>query len=273
MRNVTNQGNGGKLVLAVLIWAWVAMAAPFFPTGGVTTIGLADGGGLAKRGFDCTNLTFGLTTEDCIYMSTIGIAGQGQNDLVNNGYVWLGNQGGPNVFSFSNRASVPIILLMWTMEYASDFGSMCLNVRKPMISMSLKPLEGVYVSAENGVTGAWSALYDHQTQLNQYGQVCNTWGEFTTGDYGVVDISREVHMGGNVMDAILSPTGCVTDFNRCVYVCKTGDTCGQPDTYALENCEAGSQNGAGTGSAGGQPSGGCFGFMNTNGARLDASFY
>ncbi len=129
------------------------------------------------------------------------------------------------------------------------------------------------MSAANRISGGWSALYDHKTVLNNFGQVWNTWGEFTTGDYGVVDISREVHMGGNIMDAIIQPTGCVSDFSRCVFVCKTGDSCGVRDTYDLLNCENGSQNGAGTGISDGQPSGGYYGFMDNNGAHVDASFY
>jgi len=205
-------------------------------------------------------------------MSQIGIAGMGQNSGGNNGRVWIGNDG-PATFTFHNRSPVGIILLTWDMYGSTDYQAMCLNVRTPRLSWSIPAGGSVTVSAANQISGGWSALYDHKTILNNVGQVWNTWGEFTTGDYGVVDISREVHMGGNPMDAVIQPTGCVSNFDRCVFVCTNGaDTCGAAGTYDLQNCDNGSQNGAGKGSFDGQPSGGCYGFMNNQG-HVEASFY
>jgi hypothetical protein len=186
-------------------------------------------------------------------MSQIGMAGQGQNARSNNGGIWVGT-GGANTFQFFNRASVAIILVLWDAP-AGDYQSSFMNVRKPKVSWSLAAGGSVTVSLANGVSGGWSALYNHKTTLSQYGQVYNTWGEFTTGNYATVDISREINMGGNTMDAKVS-TGCTSNMNTCAFVCKSGNTCGASGSYNLIGCTG---KNAASGTANGNPSGGCQG--------------
>lgn len=215
----------------------------------------------------CGSPVKGLSTDDCNYMSKIGMAGQGVNAQSSNGNVWVGNNG-PNTFTFINKSNpkVGIIVVLWD-QPAGDYQSSFMNVRKPKISYSVPYGGSVTVSIANGVSGGWTALYDHKTVLSQYGQIWNTWGEFTTGNYATVDISREIHMAGNNFNAKVS-TGCLTDLNTCAFVCKSGDTCGTSGSYNLINC-----SGANTavGWYDNNPSGGCQGW--SNGGHIDSTFF
>lgn len=216
--------------------------------------------GIEKRGFDCTRLNRGLSAEDCAYMSSIGMAGQGYNAWEPSRNIWIGSNG-PNRVTFVNTVNQPITIVVWDMP-PGDYQSSFMNVRRAQVTYSL-PRNGdsVTISINNGVTGGWAALNNRQTRLSQYGQIDNTWGEFTTGGYATVNISRLVNMRGNPMSVAVH-TGCVTDMNRCVFTCKNGNTCGESGSYNLDNCAAGSQPGAAAGIAWGNPSGGCQGWSN-----------
>lgn len=201
-------------------------------------------------------------------MSQIGMAGQGTNARTSSGHsIWLGSSG-PNLFKFYNKASpaVPIILILWD-NPAGDYQSSFMNVRTPKISYSIPAGGVVTISLTNGVSGGWTALYNHKTTLSQYGQIYNTWGEFTTGNSATVDISREIHMAGNSIDAKVT-TGCTANMNTCAFVCKSGDTCGTSGSYNLVGCTG---KNAAYGTYNGNPSGGCQGW--SNGGQIDASFY
>ncbi|TGO47314.1 hypothetical protein BOTNAR_0532g00070 [Botryotinia narcissicola] len=234
----------------------LALAAPAVP-GEVT---------LEKRGFPCDSPVAGLTAADCKHMSTIGMAGMGTNAKAANGAVWIGSQG-PNTFVFKNSAAALVTVIIWT-QAAGDYQSSFMNARKPQVSYSLGAGQSVTVSMANGVSGGWAGLYNQKTTLSQYGQVFNTWGEFTTGAYATVDVSREVNMGGNAMT--IQVGSCTSSMSKCVFTCKSGNTCGNAGTYSLINCAAGSQTGATYGFASGQPSGGCHGF--NNGGKVSFTF-
>jgi hypothetical protein len=196
------------------------------------------------------------------------MAGQGINARSPNGNVWIGNDG-PNRFTFTNRASSPspvsVTLILWD-QAPGDYQASFMNVRRPKISYSLPNVgDSVTVSLANGVSGGWAALTDHATTLSQYGQISNTWGEFTTGNSATVDVSRLVNMGGNKMSIKVS-TGCVSNMNTCVFTCKSGNTCGTSGSYDLTNCANGSQPGASYGVWDGNPSGGCQGWSNGGGS-------
>ncbi|KAH8886070.1 hypothetical protein GQ53DRAFT_348289 [Thozetella sp. PMI_491] len=228
-------------------------------------------GSLDKRSFSCSTLVSGLNAGDCQHMSDIGMYSQGSNSYTSNGNIWIGSNG-PNTFTFTNNATSPspvsVTLIMWDnppLDYVSSF----MNVRTPKVSYSLPNVgDSVTISVANGISGGWAALNNHVTTLSQYGQIYNTWGEFTTGDYATVDVSREVNMGGNIMSIKVS-TGCVSDMNTCVFQCKSGNTCGESLTYDLVNCTSGSQTGATYGLYNGNPSGGCQGW--SNGGHIDVS--
>ncbi|KAI9647262.1 hypothetical protein NHQ30_003645 [Ciborinia camelliae] len=220
------------------------------------------------QSFSCASPVAGLTAADCTYMSTtLKMAGMGTNAQAPNGGVWIGSQG-PNTFPFTNNAAVPITVIIWT-GAAGDYGSSFMNARAPQISYSLNAGQTVTISMANGVSGGWAGLYDRKTTLSQYGQINNTWGEFTTGAYATVDVSREVNMKGNSMS--IQVAGCTSDMSKCVFTCNGGNnTCGAAGTYSLTNCAPGSQPGATYGLYGGQPSGGCQGF--NNGGKVTVGF-
>lgn len=202
-------------------------------------------------------------------MTNIGMAGQGENHFGSNGYIWIGDDG-PNTFTFTNRAAqnVPITLIMWDFP-PNDYEASFMNVRAPKISYSLPNVgDSVTISLENGISGGWSTLNEHLTTLSQYGQIFNTWGEFTTGQYATVDVSRLVNMGGNVQTVNVA-TGCVADMDRCSFHCKNGaNSCGDSGSYDLLNCSPDSNPNASTGTYDGiNPEGGCQGW--SNGGHLD----
>ncbi|KAH6871417.1 hypothetical protein B0T10DRAFT_450427 [Thelonectria olida] len=253
-------------VTALLAVAGFACSAPAAAHGGGSIDAL-----IQKRSFSCNNLVTGLNSGDCQWMSTIGMAGQGTNAVSNNGNIWIGGDG-PNTFTFTNQASspsnVPVTLILWD-NPPNDYQSSFMNVRTPKISYSLPNVgNSVTISLANGVSGGWAALNNHATTISQYGQIYNTWGEFTTGSYATVDVSRLVNMGGNTMSVKVS-TGCVSNMNTCVFTCYNGNTCGTSGSYQLVNCAAGSQPGASYGMYDGNPSGGCQGW--SNGGHLDIS--
>ncbi|KAH8895860.1 hypothetical protein GQ53DRAFT_792374 [Thozetella sp. PMI_491] len=248
-------------------WKW-DMMIPSNVTDLATLAPKADHAPISARSFSCSSLVSGLSASDCAYMSQIGMAGQGDNVVSNNNYIWIGSSG-PNTITFFNKANpaVGIILILWDAP-AGDYQASFMNVRRPKISYSIPYGGSLTVSIANGVSGAWTALYDHKTILSQYGQIWNTWAEFTTGAYATVDISREIHMAGNNMNAQVS-TGCLADLTHCAYTCKNGvDTCGTSGSYDLIGCTGVN---TGVGSYNGNPSGGCYGW--SNGGHIDASFF
>ncbi|RYP16834.1 hypothetical protein DL765_004855 [Monosporascus sp. GIB2] len=218
---------------------------------------------------NCASLAYGLTWEDCDWMSRIGMANQGVNPTWNNGLIWIGNDG-EYTFTFTNAASypgvehVPLTVIIWNFP-PGDFEASFMNVRQPQISYSLpRTGDSVTISVARDVSGAFGALYGRTTTLSQWGQLYNTWGEFTTGDWATVDVSRLVNMGGNDMEITVRDNGCVSDMNRCSFWCKNNMlTCGESGTYDLVNCQPGSQPGATYGSWDGiNPDGGCQGWGN-----------
>lgn len=195
-------------------------------------------------------------------MARIGMAGQGINSLRPNGKAWIGNQG-PNTFKFTNTAShpspVPVTLVLWTWENDGDYQAMCVNVRRPKVTVSLPKVgDSIVVSVANNVVGGFAALNGHNTILNNVGQVFNTWGEFNTKAGGTVDVSREVNTHGNVM-SIHASNGCQSDMGKCVFLCNNQklDHCGEAHTYHLSNC-GGNNPGAHTDNGGAD--GGCSGW-------------
>lgn len=186
--------------------------------------------------------------------------------------IWIGNDG-PNQFTFRNAGSGPALAVMVWDFPSGDFESSFLNVRRPKISYSLpRPGDAVTISLANGVRGGFASLVNGRTRLTGFGQVDNTWGEFTTGDFATVDVSRLVNTRGDRVDVKVQGEGggCVTDMDTCVFTCKNQALtfCGQSGEYDLTKCDNGSQPGASRGSKDGtNPEGGCQGW--SNGGKLD----
>lgn len=137
-----------------------------------------------------------------------------------------------------------------------------MNKRQAQITYSLPAAgDSVTISIARDISGGFSTLHNHETTLSQWGQIYNTWGEFTTGEWATVDVSRLVNMSGNEIAITVADNGCVSDMNRCSFHCKSGNTCGDSGTYLLVDCENGSQPGASYGSWDGiNPEGGCQGW-------------
>ncbi|OAA50268.1 hypothetical protein NOR_00718 [Metarhizium rileyi] len=229
-----------------------------------------------QANLNCGSLVRGLNNADCQYMQKIGFSNQGVNAQSNNGKAWIGNNA-PYTFTFINRASkpspVPVTVVIWVRDGSNDYTSMDMRHRRPTITYSLPRVgDKVTIAMPANVNGAFAALTDHKTTLHFTGQIYNTWGEFSTGKWATVDVSREVNMNGNVMEMKAS-NGCVSNMNRCVFKCKSGNTCGARGTYLLQNCESGSQPGAGRGNDPftHDPSGGCGGWGYHGKGHVDVS--
>jgi hypothetical protein len=184
---------------------------------------------------------------DSAHLKALGFVDCGVNAEADNGGVWIGKDG-PYTNTFINRSGKHVILVVWGTE-----GSW-VNAKRPEITLSIPAGKKKTLSFSNTASGAWAVVGKNTKLVN--GQISNTWGEYTFGPYGVVDVSREVNMNGHKM-AIHGPK-CVTDMERCVFVCPNGmETCWQQ--YELHNCDNGSQPGANYGQYAGMPSGGCGG--------------
>lgn len=198
-----------------------------------------------------------ITDTDVAKLSALGVLSTGVNSFAPNGAAWLGTDGAYKN-EFVNESGEDLILVLWGVA-----GSW-INVVQPHITASIPAGQSLWVSFADGASGAWTAIYSDTKLVN--GQASNTWGEFTFGQWGVVDVSREVNMSGHPL-SIVTPT-CVTDMDTCVFVCSSGNVC--TFDYLLLNCENGSQAGANYGIHEGAPSGGC-GNMGS-GATLRTTF-
>jgi hypothetical protein len=165
--------------------------------------------------------------------------------------IWVGGDGKYKAV-FKNSSGKHVILVAWNEQFSYN-SSFVVN-HQPRLTVSMNPGASVTVSFSKSMSGAWSGIYP-QTAMH-LGQVGNTWGEFTTGQSATADVSREVNMNGNSM-SIKTPGGCTSSMNECVFVCKSGNTCGDSGTYALKNTGGHDCNHGGTTSA---PSGGCQGW-------------
>jgi len=166
---------------------------------------------------------------DMSRLNTIGFKALGTNSQTANGGCWLGSDG-PNVNTVTNGAGVPIIVVVWGASgYAASFMSSGIA---PYITYGLAAGASTTISCAD-VSGGMAAVYP-DTTLTSFGQIGNTWVEFTWGSWGTVDISKEVTMSGHAV-SVSSPV-CTTDMNTCVFVCNSGDTCGAAGTYTLKNC-------------------------------------
>ncbi|KAK1833455.1 hypothetical protein QBC39DRAFT_46941 [Podospora conica] len=217
---------------------------------------------VAQAQFSCDSLVEGLSLEDCEHMASIGMFSQGDNSFAEEEDphgTWIGDDG-PNTFCFINKAGVPLTIVLWNMGPDDDQASF-MNVRAPKITYSL-PSSGdsVIVSLANGVAGGFSAIWDRTTTLSQWGMIDNTMGEFSTGAYATIDVSRLVNMSGNSMTVFVQG-GCVASMSRCVYQCSGADSesCGDAGTYELVGCW-GLPNAVSSVDKYGNPTGGCQGW-------------
>lgn len=175
-------------------------------------------------------------------LTAFGFKSMGQNAVTNNGQCWLGTDG-TNTNLVKNAASEPIIVVLWGAA-ASWVGAI-----PPLITVGLAPGQSTTISCGD-ITGGMAAIYGN-TQMSPYGQIDQTWVEFTFGTLGTVDVSQEVNMSGRPVSVVGQK--CTTDMNTCVFQCKKGNTCMDLGSYILLNC--GPSNGGQSDAAG--ANGGC----------------
>jgi hypothetical protein len=188
-----------------------------------------------------------LTAADSSKLTALGAMIAGVNAATSAGGIWLGEDGAYKN-EITNESGEDIIVVCW------GVAASWINAVQPHITASLPAGQSIWISASAGQTGACSSIHSDTELVN--GQVKNTWFEFTFGEYGVIDVSREVDMQGHSI-SVVGPT-CTTDMNTCVFKCGNGElVC--TFNYVLENCANGSQPGANYGTYDGAPSGGCGG--------------
>jgi hypothetical protein len=184
-----------------------------------------------------------------------GFNALGQNAQGNNGACWIGSDG-PNTNVVTNGAGQDIIVVVW-----GPNGSWMTGGTPPLITYALAPGATFTISCADNVPGGMAAVYQDMISsgqvISQWGQVDNTWVEFTYGIWGTYDVSREINMSGRPI-SVIGPS-CTSNMNTCVFTCNSGNTCGTAGSYTLQNC--GPYNGGGSDSA--AMNGGC-----TSGSNL-----
>lgn len=194
-------------------------------------------------------------------LSQLGVLLPDRNPVSADSAAWLGIDG-PYINDFVNSSDEYVILVIW-----GPAGSW-VNAITPIITVLIAAGGRQTISFANGTSGAWAPVYS-DTRRSLYGQIDQTWGEYTfNGRWSTVDVSREVNMNGKPMK-IITPN-CISDFSRCVFQCVAGvSTC--TIGYELFNCQSGSQPGANYGiDSNGAPTGGCSGMGDS--ARLTTVF-
>jgi len=155
---------------------------------------------------------------------------------------------GDNTMEFLNASSEEMVLVLWdsTVGYMSSF----VKSTQPVITASIAPGETAIFSLAGYTSGAFAPIFS-DTTMTEWGQIQNTWGEFTFNQaYGVFDVSREVYANGR--NVTMQGTNCVSDMDTCVFKCNdaSASTCGVYGSYSLQNC-------VGTDAVNGGINGGC----------------
>jgi len=150
-----------------------------------------------------------------------------------------------NTLEFFNNAAEEVVIVIWdsNIGYQSSF----VGSSQPLVTRSIAPGESCTLNMDSTTSGAFAPVFP-DTCMSQFGQIKQTWGEYTFDKYiGGFDVSREVYANGRNI-TMVGENGCTSDMNRCVFKCKdpSVDTCGQAGTYQLTNCnQPGSMVGTG----------------------------
>lgn len=189
----------------------------------------------------------------------LGVVAAGHNAVTNEQDVWIGTDG-PYTMEVKNESQDKLFLVCW-----GPTGSW-INVDVPLVTLYLPSGSSSTLSFADGASGACSSFYSDTSLVN--GQCSNTWIEFTMGEEGVFDISREVNMNGHDVE-VVGPK-CTSNLTTCVFLCKDHLLESCEYDYELVNCENGSQSGATFGQDNGADSGGCGGLGSS--AHMTATF-
>ncbi|KAI4152607.1 MAG: hypothetical protein LQ340_002827 [Diploschistes diacapsis] len=177
-------------------------------------------------------------------LSPLGIPAVSQSASVYTG------TSGPYVNTITNNAGQDVALVAWNNgQFKLDSSSL------PVITVLIPNGQTASISMADNYSGAMTVVHPN-SQPSVSGMINDTLIEMTTGQYGVVDISRELNMAGS--DISVSGSQCTTSMDQCVFTCLNGEiTCGWDSPYQLTNCATGSQPGASFGTYAGADSGGC----------------
>lgn len=175
----------------------------------------------------------------CVWADSPQASTKAQLTRTSGGDMWWGTDSAWQT-TFINDASEDIVLACWSKD--GNNGSFLKTVT-PQIAVKIPSGQQQTVSHLPGVGGACTAAYP-STEFTEWGQLKQTLYEFTYGNSGTFDVSKEIYMHGNAMTA--KGSKCTSDENTCVFKCKDGAvTCGGPDSYELINCSAANGGGGG----------------------------
>ncbi|KAF2472423.1 uncharacterized protein BDR25DRAFT_258765 [Lindgomyces ingoldianus] len=155
----------------------------------------------------------------------------------NNGKMWVGGDSSWKT-TFINGAASDVVLLCWAAE---GYTGMTLNVHPPALAININKGAQETISFAGGVPGACCPAYS-DTRLAMFGGCDNTWYEYTFGNNGAFDITRNVNMNGNSISA--KGSKCISDMSTCVFKC-TGGVSSCEKGYELDNCSASNGGGGG----------------------------
>jgi hypothetical protein len=193
----------------------------------------------------------------------LGISQVGVNAKADNKMMWLGDDSAWKM-EFINDGAAPVGLFCWA---SNGYSGMSLNKAQPAISVNLAVGASQVVSFAAGVPGACAPAND-QTKLAMFGGIENTWIEFTFGNNGAFDVSREVNMNGMSIHA--KGSKCTSDMDTCVFKCKDSNASSCQTDYDLFNCGSNSGGGGGYDAAMGGTGGGCA--MGSDGEHVTVTF-
>lgn len=184
----------------------------------------------------------------------------------NTGFCSEGSNG-PYVVQAKNNKNTDMMLVIWNANngYSSSFVGK--GVQAPVMTVVIGAGKTQAISFQSGASGSMAPVWS-STAPTTMGQISNTWLEFTFSPTGVVDVSREVDMGGDSIATTVGSNGCKSDMQTCSFQCVDGsNSC--VDSYQLKNCDANSMPGAQSSSTG--KDGGC-GWLGASSETIQAVF-
>ncbi|GAM90658.1 hypothetical protein ANO11243_087030 [Dothideomycetidae sp. 11243] len=203
-----------------------------------------------------------MTTEDVALIQSSGVlagknvaAAAGSTEAITVGQA--GNA--PFVAQLNNKSPNDLVAVVWA--GAGQWGAVSatfVGAQQADVTHGLKSNTSTWISfnpanaAGNSLSGAISAV-SADSGLSQYGQVDNTWIEYTLStenQFSTTDVSRLINMNGQKVEVLNYPSkqafednaapACTGDNEHYAYVCSGGAT----------TCIAGSMIGTDVGAAG-----------------------
>jgi len=174
--------------------------------------------------------------------------------------IWIGKDGA-YVTEMVAPAGEDVTLVLWN-DTAALGKALFVQTVAPLITIQIPQGKSIFVSMSDGISGAFTALYEGKTAFAADGFIHNTLGEFTiSGATSTFDVSYETAgLAGSDM-TITTPNGCVSSATTCSFWCKdrSAPSCEYAGTYTLlpgTGCTMGENAGSASGGCSGFSSGG-----------------